>query len=95
MQTRQYTAVQLSFMQPRQSHLLILQTKQSTCYVLMQATVFITAISLLGTAAGQLAVWWCRVSDLNDNAPVFLGTPYTISIPESTPPNTTVFRNKR
>jgi hypothetical protein len=26
---------------------------------------------------------------------VFLGTPYTISIPESTPPNTTVFRNKR
>jgi hypothetical protein len=37
---------------------------------------------------------WCRVSDLNDNAPVFLGTPYSITIPENTAPNTTVFRNR-
>ena len=37
---------------------------------------------------------WYRVSDLNDNPPVFLGTPYTISIPENMAPNTTVFRQQ-
>lgn len=34
-----------------------------------------------------------RVSDVNDNAPVFLNTPYKTSVPESTPIGTTVFDN--
>ena len=32
-----------------------------------------------------------RISDLNDNSPQFIGTPYSISLPENTPVNTTVF----
>ena len=34
-----------------------------------------------------------RISDLNDNSPIFLGTPYAISLPENTPVNATVFTN--
>lgn len=34
-----------------------------------------------------------RVSDVNDNAPVFLNTPYETSVPESTPIGTTVFNS--
>jgi len=32
-----------------------------------------------------------RISDLNDNSPIFIGTPYSISLPENTPVNATVF----
>ena len=32
------------------------------------------------------------ISDVNDNAPEFMGAPYVIAVPESTPVNTTVFR---
>ena len=32
-----------------------------------------------------------RVTDLNDNSPQFLGTPYTLTLEENTPVNTTVF----
>jgi len=32
-----------------------------------------------------------RISDLNDNSPQFSGTPYSISLPENTPVNTTIF----
>ncbi|ALC46613.1 Cad99C [Drosophila busckii] len=34
-----------------------------------------------------------RVSDVNDNVPHFVNTPYEITVPESTPLGTTVFRN--
>ncbi|XP_032596212.1 cadherin-99C isoform X2 [Drosophila grimshawi] len=34
-----------------------------------------------------------RVSDVNDNAPQFMNTPYEVTVPESTPLGTTVFRN--
>ena len=34
----------------------------------------------------------CRVSDVNDNAPVFLGAPYTVTISEATPLGTEVLR---
>ncbi|XP_063705684.1 cadherin-99C [Culicoides brevitarsis] len=34
-----------------------------------------------------------RVSDINDNAPVFINTPYETTVPESTPIGTTIFRN--
>lgn len=34
-----------------------------------------------------------RVSDINDNVPVFRNTPYEISVPESTPIDTTVFNS--
>ncbi|XP_064535573.1 cadherin-99C [Drosophila montana] len=34
-----------------------------------------------------------RVSDVNDNAPHFMNTPYEITVPESTPLGTTVYRN--
>ncbi|XP_059611482.1 cadherin-99C [Phlebotomus argentipes] len=34
-----------------------------------------------------------RVSDVNDNAPVFINTPYETTVPESTPVGTTIFRN--
>uniref|UniRef100_W4VRE0 Putative auditory receptor cell stereocilium organization n=1 Tax=Corethrella appendiculata TaxID=1370023 RepID=W4VRE0_9DIPT len=34
-----------------------------------------------------------RVSDVNDNAPVFINTPYETNVPESTPVGTTIFRN--
>ena len=33
-----------------------------------------------------------KITDLNDNAPVFRGTPYTLTLPEDTPVGTTVFR---
>ncbi|XP_047001442.1 cadherin-99C [Schistocerca americana] len=33
-----------------------------------------------------------RVSDVNDNAPVFLDTPYEVTVPELTPVGSTVFR---
>ena len=33
-----------------------------------------------------------KITDLNDNAPVFRGTPYTLTLPEDTPLGTTVFR---
>ena len=32
------------------------------------------------------------ISDINDNPPEFIGAPYIIAVPESTPINTTVFR---
>ena len=32
-----------------------------------------------------------RISDLNDNSPIFIGTPYSISLPENTPVNATIF----
>ena len=34
-----------------------------------------------------------RVTDLNDNSPQFLGTPYSLTLEENTPVNTTVFTN--
>uniref|UniRef100_A0A336LX47 CSON004492 protein n=1 Tax=Culicoides sonorensis TaxID=179676 RepID=A0A336LX47_CULSO len=34
-----------------------------------------------------------RVSDINDNPPVFINTPYETTVPESTPVGTTIFRN--
>ncbi|XP_037944039.1 cadherin-99C-like [Teleopsis dalmanni] len=34
-----------------------------------------------------------RVSDVNDNAPRFMNTPYEVTVPESTPVGTTIFRN--
>ncbi|XP_060645896.1 cadherin-99C [Drosophila nasuta] len=34
-----------------------------------------------------------RVSDVNDNAPHFMNTPYEITVPESTPLGSTVYRN--
>ncbi|KAI8045501.1 cadherin-99C isoform X1 [Drosophila gunungcola] len=34
-----------------------------------------------------------RVSDINDNAPRFMNTPYEVTVPESTPVGTTIFRN--
>ncbi|XP_030369787.1 cadherin-99C [Scaptodrosophila lebanonensis] len=34
-----------------------------------------------------------RVSDVNDNSPRFLNTPYEVTVPESTPVGTTIFRN--
>ncbi|KAG5670886.1 hypothetical protein PVAND_001118 [Polypedilum vanderplanki] len=34
-----------------------------------------------------------RVSDVNDNPPVFVNTPYETTVPESTPIGTTIFRN--
>lgn len=34
-----------------------------------------------------------RVSDINDNAPIFQNTPYIISVAESTPIGTTIFTN--
>ncbi|KAG4067292.1 hypothetical protein HA402_000283 [Bradysia odoriphaga] len=34
-----------------------------------------------------------RVSDVNDNAPVFINAPYQTTVPESTPVGTTIFRN--
>ena len=33
-----------------------------------------------------------KITDINDNAPVFRGTPYTLTLPEDTPVGTTVFR---
>ncbi|XP_055373712.1 cadherin-99C [Condylostylus longicornis] len=33
-----------------------------------------------------------RVSDINDNAPQFVNTPYEVTVPESTPIGTTIFR---
>ena len=33
-----------------------------------------------------------KITDINDNAPVFRGTPYTLTLPEDTPVATTVFR---
>ncbi|KAM8707277.1 hypothetical protein ACLKA7_011381 [Drosophila subpalustris] len=34
-----------------------------------------------------------RVSDVNDNAPRFMNTPYEITVPESTPLGSTIYRN--
>ncbi|XP_055588402.1 cadherin-99C isoform X2 [Uranotaenia lowii] len=34
-----------------------------------------------------------RVSDVNDNPPMFINTPYETTVPESTPVGTTIFRN--
>ncbi|CAH1727237.1 unnamed protein product [Chironomus riparius] len=34
-----------------------------------------------------------RVSDVNDNPPLFVNTPYETTVPESTPIGTTIFRN--
>ncbi|KAH8247888.1 hypothetical protein KR038_011371 [Drosophila bunnanda] len=34
-----------------------------------------------------------RVSDINDNPPRFMNTPYEVTVPESTPVGTTIFRN--
>ncbi|XP_050317816.1 cadherin-99C isoform X1 [Bactrocera neohumeralis] len=34
-----------------------------------------------------------RVSDVNDNAPRFMNTPYEVTVPESTPVGTTIFRH--
>ncbi|XP_055849047.1 cadherin-99C isoform X1 [Episyrphus balteatus] len=34
-----------------------------------------------------------RVSDVNDNAPRFMNTPYEVTVAESTPVGTTIFRN--
>ncbi|XP_055624574.1 cadherin-99C isoform X2 [Toxorhynchites rutilus septentrionalis] len=34
-----------------------------------------------------------RVSDVNDNPPVFINTPYETTVPESTPVGTTIFKN--
>ena len=36
-----------------------------------------------------------RISDLNDNPPVWVGLPYSVSLPESTPVNTTVYTGLR
>nr|XP_029722765.1 cadherin-99C isoform X2 [Aedes albopictus] len=34
-----------------------------------------------------------RVSDVNDNPPMFINTPYETTVPESTPVGTTIFKN--
>jgi len=57
----------------------------------LSSIVFQVTCTVLQTGKRRTIPVIVRISDLNDNSPIFLGTPYSISLPENTPVNTTVF----
>jgi len=57
----------------------------------LSSIVFQVTCTVLRTGKRRTIPVIVRISDLNDNSPRFIGTPYTISLPENTPVNATVF----
>ena len=57
----------------------------------LSSLVFQVTCTVLATGKRRTIPIIVRVTDLNDNSPEFLGTPYTITLAENTPLNTTVF----
>ena len=57
----------------------------------LSSLVFQVTCTVLATGKRRTIPIIVRVTDLNDNAPEFLGTPYSITLAENTAVNTTVF----